>query len=195
MTCIEENTLVVHNSLGLEANDASVKFPYNYNISNFMVSKEILLPPSCCSYWDHKDAQENQWRHKKKNIFLVKQYQGRLNDGGWDYTDLSHGKRKRTGHTVMLAQYNLPICNSPEIRCFKSQTSLNTFVFNGLGSSLKASLMLSWLVPVPGTQEAILNLWLSPWIIIKKKNMSLSEVTLAPWHWRAECQLFPGRYY
>lgn len=50
MTCIEENTLVVHNSLGLEANDASVKFPYNYNISNFMVSKEILLPPSCCSY-------------------------------------------------------------------------------------------------------------------------------------------------
>lgn len=39
----EENTLVLHNSLGLEANDASVKFPYNYSISNFMVNKEISL--------------------------------------------------------------------------------------------------------------------------------------------------------
>lgn len=58
----EENTLVLHNSLGLEANDASVKFPYNYSISNFMVNKEISLffPPNCCSYWGYyKDAQEN----------------------------------------------------------------------------------------------------------------------------------------
>lgn len=99
----------------------------------------FFRPPYRCSYWgDHKDAQENQWRHKEKDIFLVKQHQGRLNNGNLDYTDLSQGKR-RTGHTAILSQYNLPIYNDPRMRRFKSQSqkSLNTFVFNSLALALK----------------------------------------------------------
>ena len=54
-------------------------------------------------------------------------------------TDLSQGKRKGTGHTAILSQYNLPVSNDPQIRRFKSQSqkSLNTFVLLGLALALK----------------------------------------------------------
>lgn len=50
VTSIEENTPVSHDSLGLQANDVSVRFPHNYNISNFTVGKSPFFLPNYCSY-------------------------------------------------------------------------------------------------------------------------------------------------
>lgn len=68
----------------------------------------------------------------------------------------------------------------------KSQKSLNTFVFNGLALALKqAWCWHDWEHSSAWTQEAILNLWLSPWIIIKK---IICPCLKSPWHHSTEKQ-------